>query len=44
MVKLNEVKIGNEQIPENYLIGKRHLTDDEIAILKKNGNNNVDSS
>ena len=44
MVKLNEVKIENEKIPENYLIGKRHLTDDEIAILKKNGNKNVDSS
>ena len=44
MVKLNEVKIGNEQIPENYLIGKRHLTDDEIAVLKKNGNRNLDSS
>ena len=44
MVKLNDIKIGTEQIPENYLIGKRHLTDDEIAVLKKNGNRNVDSS
>ena len=35
MVKLNDIKIGTEQIPENYLIGKRHLTDDEIAVLKK---------
>ena len=44
MVKLNEVIIEKEQIPENYLIGKRHLTDDEIVVLKKNGNRNLDSS
>lgn len=44
MVKVNVVDSTVESIKSDWLIGKRHLTKDEIDVLKKNGNTNLDDS
>ncbi len=45
MVQLEySLKKVEDTIPQELLKGKRHLTENEIEILKKNRNSNVDSS